>query len=124
MDDIALQISTQLDAELGSGKIKVEKVSGRLKLTGEQGSGLTSITAKEVAGNNGYEDIFVKKTEKVTYQTLSGTSITLPDIPVGGFDDTNNKITITVGGRTETVTLPTGNPTEAEIIKKIKDSLS
>lgn len=123
LDDILSQINTQLETELGSGIVRVDKPSGRIKLAGEPGSGITNITAKEVSGNKGYEDIFVKKTEKVTYQTMSGTTVTLPDIPAGGFDDTNNELTITVGNRTETVELPTGAATEAEIIQKIKDAI-
>ena len=119
LDDVITEINTQL-----SGKgVTATKASGRLKITGDTGSGVESVTAKDVDGNKGYENIFIKKTQKVTYQTLSGSSVTLPDIPTGGFDDTNNKITITVGNRTETVTLPTGNPTEAEIIQKIKEAI-
>lgn len=119
LNDIISQMNTQL-----SGKgVTVTEVNGRIKILGNAGSGVESITAKAVDGNNGYEDIFVKKEEKVTYDTLSGTSVTLPDIPAGGFDDTNNKITISVGGTSYDVTLPTGNPTETEIIKAIEDAI-
>jgi len=123
LDDLMSQIDTQLETELGSDIIKVDKASGRIKLTGAPGSGITSITAKEVIGNKGYEDIFVEKTEQVTYQSMSGDSVTLPDIPAGGFTDDNNELTITVGNRTETVELPTGDATEAEIIQKIKEAI-
>ncbi len=120
--ELAEQISTKLTQAGIDATTTV--ASNRIKITGDSGSGIQKLTASAVIGNAGYEDIFVKKTITYTQKTQTGETVTLPNVyPAQGFDNTNNKLTISVDGTKYTVTLPTGTPTQDEIVNAIETAI-
>ena len=119
----ASALANEIAAQINDSSLVVTAESGCIKIAGAPGSGVKSVTVDEVIGNKGYEDIFVKITVKETTQIKTGTEVELSGIPSGGFNSTNNKITITVGGKNHTVDLPTGTEDQTEIIKAIEDAI-
>lgn len=108
-------IQSELETQLSGKGVRVETANGYLKIVGEPASGITEILAEEESGNKGYKDIFVKETEKKTYESKSDTTVELL-IPQTGIDSGNNELNITVGGIADKVTLPTGNPPDKDAI--------
>lgn len=118
-------IKNKIDEKLNGGnapigyKNKVNvSVTADNKIHLTAATGIIELKTKEVAGNNGYKDIFVGT--NVTYTSTSasntGTATTKPTItlntPVSNpttIDSTNNEIYINVDGVNHKVTLPTGN---------------
>ncbi len=138
----ALAIQTQINEQLNGAnassgykdKVVVSLDSGKIKLTGADGSGIINLSTSAVSNNSGYSDIFVgvNVTYKTTTVSNTGTSTTPPSITLNNpiTDPTtitsgNNTITIKVDGVNHTVTLPTGNNvTHDDITDAIEDQIA
>lgn len=130
--DEQLNGSSALAGYKGKLEVSVDS-SGRLLLKGRSGSGLVNVSISEVAGNQGYDDLFVGK--EISYKNVtasqSGTSSTPAQItlntPVNEpmeITDSNNKLNINVNGSNKEVTLPNGsNVTHNDIIQAINTQL-
>ncbi len=141
-DAIRAEIDDKLNgtnaAAAYKGLIEVSVENGKIKLTAKadttvkditsQATGSTlNISASEVSGNDGYDNIFVGKTQTVQYTTVSGTdSITLntPITDPATITDADKNLTVNVNGTNKVVTLPTGtNVTHDQIIEAINNQL-
>lgn len=113
-------------------KINVSQTSGRLILTGAEGSGVSEIHIEEITGNNGYRDLFVGKDTKTSNVNLkdTGTSTTPAKITTNttvgdttNITDDNNKFNIKINGQNQEIILPKGNLTRKEILDSINAQL-
>lgn len=135
---VQTQINEQLNGANASGgykdKVVVSLDSGKIKLTGADGSGIINLSTSAVSNNSGYSDIFVgvNVTYKTTTVSNTGTSTTPPSVTLNNpisdpatITSGNNTITIKVDGVDRTVTLPTGsNVTHDDITDAIEDQIA
>ena len=125
--DIVSDINTQLTTNAAitlAGKLEAVNENGKISIKVTSGSGVSAVTVSAVSGNNGFEDIFQGKSIRYETQNVNGTgSVTLNKPYDGAIDSGDNSLDITVNGKEYTVQLPTGNPTQSEIINVIETTI-
>lgn len=128
VDDIIQEINRQIaGGPIGiSGKIKAVNAEGAIRFeAADTNQTVTAITFAEKK-SDGYKTLFVG--EKTIYstkaKTSSGGSLVLDELddPVI-IDETNDKLTVTVGGEERDVTLPHGQMSPAELAEEITRQL-
>ncbi len=120
---IADEINAQLTAQNVTG-VTAEISGNTLRFTTDMAEKITSVEAKAVTGNGGFDAII--QGYSIRYQTSTNSSssgtITLGKYD-GTIDTTDNPLRVNVGGKNYDVTLPTGNPTQDEIIAAIESQI-
>ncbi len=121
--DINAQLTTNAAVTL-SGKLQAVNENGKISIKATQGSGVSEVIVSATDGNNGFEDIFQGKSVRYEAQSVSGTgSVTLNKPYEGTIDSGDNTLDITVDGKDYTVQLPTGNPSQSDIINAIETTI-
>ena len=134
------ELRAEIDSKLNGGQalsgyknlINVSVDNNCIKLTTTADSGVVAFEAKAAAGDMGYDNIFVGKTQVVTQTTVSATgSNNKPEITLNTpltdpatITDADKNFTIKVNGVDRPVTLPTGNVTHDQIIEAINNQVA
>lgn len=131
VDDIITEINAKLVEKGIDTLVEAKKTtSGAVQLIAKTGSGLTGVSVGQKGSNTGYNDIFVKTTvsyvNKIEQDTGNPPKISLDTdfTDQTTFDNTNNKLNISVNGTTQTVTFVVGKTyTKQEILDEINNQL-
>lgn len=123
MDDLIQEINSQLAKTEYADRIQATSYNGnKIQLISNESASNGTISKIYVSKDktDGYNVLF--EGESVTYP--SGKDITLLSITPGedgkiSFTDTNNKLTVVVGGETRTVTVTPGAYTPEELVKEL-----
>lgn len=112
--------------------VSVEVSSGKIVLKSAAATGIVSLKAEAVAGNEGYDDIFEGEKKVITQNkaessnTTGKPTITLnnPISDPANITEDNNDLTINLNGKETTVELPTGDDvTHDDIVAAIERKL-
>ncbi len=123
MDELIDEIDEQINgsgAPAGlKGKITVSSEGGRIKFTANAGSEITSVYPSGIAGNTGYDDLFVGS-RTVNYESEEwGAGVPQQielEYPMGTvIDGSNDQFVIIVDGVARTVTMPHGTMDEEHL---------
>lgn len=129
IDDIVDELNERLNGASApmayKGKVIADKTSdGKIILKGQDGQAVDKIRVSANGNNGGYDAIFRGSTTTSTSQNASGTgSVTLNTPFDGTIDPSDSNLTINVDGKNHTVTLPTGNVTQDQIINAIQNAI-
>lgn len=106
------------------GKVIASISNGKIVLTGQDGHSVDKIRVSADGNNGGFDEIFRGSTTTSTSQNASGTgSVTLNTPFNGTIDPSDSNLTINLDGKNHTVTLPTGNVTQDQIIGAIQNAI-
>ena len=128
IDDVVKELNERLNGTSApmayKGKVIASASDGKIVLTGQNGQTVDKIRVSINGNNGGFDEIFRGSKTTSTSQNVSGTgSVTLNTPFDGTINPSDSNLTINLDGKNHTVTLPTGNVSQDQIIDAIQNAI-